>query len=90
MSLLFNCLDYRCRFAFGFRTFLGRSLSSFLSSAAQRNLFEEEYGNGTNYHDHHGYEEGIMDTRRQANLHRLNDLIEHRHCRRTLMPGLSQ
>src|SRR6266699_1543866 len=73
-----------------FRGFLGRSLSSFLSSAAQRNLFEEEYSNGTNDHDHQGNEEDIMDTRSQADLHGLDDLIEHRHCRRTLMHGLSQ
>src|SRR5260370_41254530 len=90
LTLLFNGLDYRCRLTFSFRSFLGRSLRSFLSSAAQRNLSEEEYGNGTNYDDHHDYEEDIMDTCRQADLHGLNDLIEHRHCRSTLMRGLRQ
>src|SRR2546421_6421731 len=90
MSLLFKSLDYRYRVTFSFRSFLGRSLSSFLSSAAQRNLFEEEYSNGTNDHDHQGNEEDIMDTRSQADLHRLDDLIEHRHCPRTLMGGLRQ
>src|SRR5579859_2893627 len=91
-SLGGNWLEDSRQAVFSFGSFLAIYFSNgslFAASTTQGDLFQEEYRYRADEHNQHAHNEDIVDASRQANLHRLDHLVEDRQPGRTLLRGSS-